>query len=384
MQPVLRPRMPAVIESRIVPNAAASELSPRQVGSEFRKLLDRGARLLPAGEAKDEPESLLSLGYTPKYKVQLFDATYYLTRIRDDANFRFFVAYVALSLDPEHVSRRTRIHPRIFYKDSSLIWRAATHFIWSDNENWIGKGDLKAIVEDGVETWYSAEETTNLPYEIQAALDDVSRRQSRVPRDERAVGLVLRHAPDDRLAPYDDFSAPRRRARADARNLVNAGRYVAWFERPGDPSSLRFEAGFEPDFARGLVDESRLASRLYGGEVRKLRFLSRNRQIQYQFLAAPRQVWIIPPQTLTTEISSYGVRTLDVHADEDLCVPGYEYHFMDDSEDPPQLCSQIPKGWAGAASEVDPSRADASPWIEQLPVIQEFRKRLRIRARSAA
>ena len=98
-------------------------------------------------------------------------------------------------------------------------------------------------------------------------------------------------------------------------------------------------------------------SKIYGGEIRKYRIVSKNREIQYQFLAAPRQVWIIPPQTLTTELSSYGVRTIDVNADEDLCVPGYEYHYMDDTEDPPRLYSQIPRGFVGETSEVDPSRA---------------------------
>jgi hypothetical protein len=71
---------------------------------------------------------------------------------------------------------------------------------------------------------------------------------------------------------------------------------------------------------------------------------------------------------------SYGVRTVDVCADEDVFVPGYEYHYMDDFEDPPRLHSQIPEGYAGKASDVDDSRADASPWLEQLPVIQEFRR----------
>jgi hypothetical protein len=35
-------------------------------------------------------------------------------------------------------------------------------------------------------------------------------------------------------------------------------------------------------------------------------------------------------------------------------------------------------GFVGAQSEVDPSRADASPWNEQLPVVAAFRKALGI------
>jgi hypothetical protein len=55
-----------------------------------------------------------------------------------------------------------------------------------------------------------------------------------------------------------------------------------------------------------------------------------------------------------------------------------EYHYLDDWEDPPALYSQIPAGFAGEQSSVDTARADASPWLERLPVIQEFRAALRI------
>ena len=72
-----------------------------------------------------------------------------------------------------------------------------------------------------------------------------------------------------------------------------------------------------------------------------------------------------------------GVRTVDVIADEDLCIPGYEYHFLDDGEDPPVMFSQIPEGYAGETSEVDRYRADASPWLDRLPVIRAFRRQLR-------
>ncbi|MGE0861935.1 MAG: hypothetical protein AB7P42_22675, partial [Gammaproteobacteria bacterium] len=113
---------------------------------------------------------------------------------------------------------------------------------------------------------------------------------------------------------------------------------------------------------------------LYGGEMRRFRVLSANREIQYLFMAAPRQAWLIPPQATTTELSSFGVRTVDVLAHEDLCVPGYEYHYLDESVEPPVFVSQIPAGHAGAPSAIDPSRADASAWLEALPVIREFRR----------
>jgi len=352
--------------------------TPRRIAAEFLQLLDDGAELHAVGEVRDDPERLLTGGYTPKHRIDLFDATFYLSNMRLDENFRFFVAYVLLAPGRDGRPRRPVLHPRIFYKDSSLVWRSPTHYIRSDEDNWIGKGDLKWMVVDGEEIEYSAEETTNLPLELQSALDVVSRK-SRARRDRRAIPWVLRRAPDGRFEPYRDFSGPRARAMANPRRRINGGRDIARFEHENDPTSLRFVRGYEPDCARGVVAISDSGSNLYGGAVRKYRIVSTNRKIQYQFIAGPRQVWIIPPQPLTTELMSYGVRTIDVNAPEDLCVPGFEYHFFDDSEDPPVLHSQIPPGFAGDVSEVDPARADASPWIEQMPVIREFRKKLGIR-----
>jgi len=104
--------------------------------------------------------------------------------------------------------------------------------------------------------------------------------------------------------------------------------------------------------------------------------------VQYLFFAGPRQVWLAPPQATTTELSSYGVRTHDVLVPEDLCVPGYEYHYLDCNEDPPLLVSQIPPGFVGAPSARDPSRSDASPWLERLPVIRAFRREVLGRRRT--
>jgi hypothetical protein len=360
-------------ETRVVAGILPAQKSPQQVAREFRRLVACGLEIRPAGAARSRPSRLLAAGYVPKHEIRLFDATFYLAKLREDQNFRYFVAYVI----PE--AEGPAAFPRIFYKDSSLVWRSATHYIRTDTENWIGKGDVKVVLEDGDELLCSAEETTNLPFEIQAALDLASRSSGRVVRDERAVPLVLRKAPEHRIEPYEDFAAPRRRARSDPRQRIHGGRPIAWFTREKDPASLRFAPGFEPDFAGGVVEESRSRSNLYGGEIRKFRILSRNQEIQYQFIAAPELVWIIPPQALSSEITSYGVRTIDVAADEDLFVPGYEYHYVDTSETPPQLHSQIPVGFAGAASDIDPSRADASRWLERLPVIAEFRRALRIR-----
>ncbi len=350
-------------DARIVTGVRPAAATPREVRRELEALLAAGCRLRPAGAARSRPAELLRR-YPPRAALDLFDARFLLADLREDENFRFFVAYVRLG-------EARDLFPRLFYKDSSLVWRCATHWISAPGVHWIGRGDVKRIDEADGQTEYSAEETTNLPYEMQAALDELSRRAKTVPWDARALGRVLRRAPVGRYEAYADFIGPRRRAMAKRGNRIHGGRPVAWFERKSDPASLRFAPGFAPDFGR-VVEVSRSASRMYGGEIRKLRILSKNEKIQYQFVAAPNHVWIIPAQALSTELSSYGVRTVDVVADEDLCVPGYEYHYLEHGE----LYTQIPLGFAGPASEVDPTRADASPWLEKLPVIQEFRRRI--------
>ena len=333
-------------------------------------MIDSGVPMRCAGDARGNPESLLSRGYTPKYKIDLFDTTYYVASARQNPDIRFFVAYV---VQKNFRTGWVEIYPRIFYKSIALVWRSASHFIRSEDENWIGKGEMRTYVIDGEEIEQSVEATTDLPLEIQTALEALNRKSRRVPLDEIAIGLVLRRGHDDRIEPYRDFLEPRVRARSDPRNLINRGRSIARFTRKNDPTSLRFAKGFEPDFERGVIEVSDSKSKLYGGRLKRFRMLSKNRKIQYLFFAGPRNVWITPPQTTAANLTSYGVRAIDVIIDEGLCVPGYEYHFVDDSEDPPVLMSQIPEGFAGATSEFDSSRADASPWLDRLPVIEEFR-----------
>jgi hypothetical protein len=211
---------------------------------------------------------------------------------------------------------------------------------------------------------------------MQGALEDRLKALRRVPGDGRVLELVLRKGSSDRIAPYGDFIRPREQAAADPRNRIHGGRSVARFRRKGDPTSLEFVPGFEPDFEKGIFEVTRTRSRLYGGQLRRFRILSRNRQIQFIFIAGPHQVWIIPPQATTTELSSYGVRTIDVVADDDLFVPGWEYHYMDTELDPPELYSQIPEGYAGRVCPVDEHKADASPWLDRIPVIEAFRRRV--------
>jgi hypothetical protein len=359
---------------RVVPSVGVVELSPRRVETEFRGLIAAGAAILPAGRARSRPTQLLSLGYAPKYKITLFDTDYYVTNVRQNPDIRFFVAYVAI---PRAGKPTPALYPRIFYKDVSLVWRSASHFVRSESENWVGKGAVKpALDADGEEIFASAEETTDLPLEIQSALESLVRRVKRPRRDERAMALVLRKGPDDRIEPYRDFSEPRRIANSDPRQRINRGRPIARFSRRGDPSSLVFVSGYAPDFARGIIEVSESSSRLYGGRLTRYRIVSVNRKVQYLFFAGPEMVWIVPPQATSTELSSYGVRPIDVEAPEELSMPGYEYHFIDESEDPPELVSQIPAGFVGPISELDESRCATSPWLDRMPVIRDFRRKV--------
>ncbi len=360
--------LPSPIPTLVVPASEPDPRSPRRIAAEFRAELDQGLTLACVGAAKAAPHSLLE-HYTPRSRVDLFGTTFYLSSLRQNPDLRFFVAWVV-----PPASRRRTAWARIFYKDVSLIWRSASHFVRSDAENWIGKGAVRREKINGEELLVSAEETTDLPLEIQAAMDTLSRAQKRVATDERAVELVLRRGHDDRIEPYRDFSAPRERALRNPANRVHAGRRVARFQRKGDPSSLVFARGFEPDFKDGVLGSGESSSKMYGGRVRRFRIVSRNRRIQYLFFAGRKQIWISPPQATTTELSSFGLRTVDVLVDDDLCVPGYEFHYMDDSVDPPALVSQIPAGYVGKPSATDPDRADASAWLDALPVVRSFRR----------
>ena len=357
-----RPQRRSRPESRIVKKLAPVERSPRQVKTHFESLLDSGARLQVAGGARKHPEQIVD-AYPPVHELRLFEATYYLTgQLFDDA-LGFLVGYVVLD---EASGKRVRtIFPRVFYKDSSLMWRVASHFVHDEDEYWIGKGDTRTEHADGEEYLVSVEHTTDLPFELQFAFDEVSRRRKRK-RDDHAIERIVREAPSGRVEPYADFISPRRAAAA--RFAIHGDRPIARFRKEGDPHSLVFAAGFDPDFKNGLLEQNATESKFFGGELRKFRILSKNRQVQHLFFASPTHCWLTHPQALSTSLTSYGVRDIDVQAHDDLSIPGFEYHEEDRS--------QIPEGYAGEPHPLDPHRSDASAWLNELPVLREFRASL--------
>ena len=352
-------------ERALIGDIALNRVSPAAVQRRFRARLADGVRLHPVGTAKHRPQALLSRGYLPRRQLGIFGLDIYLSGPWQNEDIRFFVAYVLHPLHPR------RIIPRLFYKDVSLTWRCASHYVPS--QNWIGKGDVKVVMSAGVEQEESDEATTDLPLEIQTALETACKVRGKVPYDRKAVPMVLRNAPAGRLEPYADFLQPRAEALREGKGVVNRGRSIARFTRRNDPTSLRFVSGYQPDFTHGVLSVAKLNSRLYGGELKRFRIASQNRRVQFHCVAAPRHHWIASVQATTTALSTYALRLVDAVVDEALLLPGYEYHFLEYDDDPDSLYSQIPPGFAGDVSQVDSSRADASPWLSQVPILREFR-----------
>jgi len=365
-----------VLPTAIIPSVGLVERPAAEIHRELAGLLAGGAKIRAAGLASKDPSALARGRYSATSLLELFGTRFYLSDYFQTPQLRFFIAYI---VQPDEAGRVRSVWPRIIYKDGSLVWRTASHMVSSDDDFWIGKGDIRSRIVGDEEHYESVESTTDLPFEMQTALELAARRTIRIRNERRALDLVLRNAPSSRVRAYPDFTAPRELAARNPRNLVNGGRPVARFRSRGgrkDPSTLTFVPGYEPDFRKGVLESATSTSVLYGGTLGRYRVLSKNRRIQYLFFAGAKQVWIIPPQALTTVLSTFGVRTVDVVVDDDLCCPGYEYHFLDDTVDPPEFYSQIPDGYAGEVGPHDPSRADASPWLDKLSVIREFRKKV--------
>ncbi len=345
---------------------AAVEPDPRssvQIERDFRRLLNGGRRLATSGSAASAPEALLSGGFSPKSKLSLFGTDIYLTRPRQNPDLRFFVAYVAPKQQP------SKVFARIFYKDISLIWRCASHLFLEGEEMWIGKGDVRIDQRDGYAYTESVESTTDLPFEIQTAIELLNRAKN-VRQEVAVLEQILHRASRNRIRAFAEFTAPRTQAKR-AGQVIAKGKKVVRFRKFDDPSSLEVLPGYEPDWDNGLVETYAHPSRLYGGTVTRYRFLSVNREIQHLLFLAPRHAWMIPPHALSTRISSFGVRVVDVNFDEEAYVPGFEYHFEEEGV----LHSQIPEGYVGELSEIDDSRADASAWLNQIPLLRELRER---------
>lgn len=359
-----------LIPTKIIPSVSRVDLSSRQTNDELKALLRSGAKLSVSGSGKKTPEVFLTRNLRANHKIELFETQFFFSNVFQIPELRFFVCYVV----QRNRSNKWEIHPRIVYKDLSLVWRSASHFTHVDDEIWIGKGDIIEVEEAGNEMIVSNEATTDLPLEMQTAVESLLGHTKRPMNGRGVLELVLRKSPGDRIPPYRDFLAPRELAASNPRNLIYRGRSIARFTRKHVPESLKIAKGFEPDFQDGIIERGSSRSRLYGGKLRRFRILSANKKVHYYFFAGAKHVWIAPPQALTVELSSFGVRTVDVIADDDLFIPGFEYHHYEETENGLELYSQIPEGFVGEVCEMDDAKADASPWLDRLPLVQQFRR----------
>lgn len=360
-----------MIERKLIPSVSRCDLSFRKVGEEFDRVFQEGGKWNISGSAKSNPDRLLEKRFRPFQKIELFGTSFYFSRVQQIPELRYFVAFVV----QRNRLGNVYVCPRIFYKDLSLVWRTASHFSLIDDELWIGKGDTIEFDDQGETFVASNESTTDLPIEMQTAVESLLESNLQRPVGSvETIQLVLRMSTSERIEPYADFTRPRKRAQSDPRNLVNGGKPIASFAIPNDPTSLIVIDGYQPDFSEGVIETSQSQSQLYGGRLRRFRILSVNRLIQYYFFSGKRHVWIVPPQSTTVELSSFGVRTVDVLADDDLFIPGYEYHHYEQTPDGPILYSQIPAGFVGEVCPIDDAKADASKWLNKIPMIQQFRR----------
>ena len=359
-----------LIPTKIVPSVSRADLPSRKVHEELQGIVRAGGKILASGTAKNSLEVFQNSRLKAKHKIELFDTQFYFTNVFQIPELRFFVCYVVQRTK----NQKWQIWPRIVYKDLSLVWRSASHFSNVDDQIWIGKGDVFEVVQNGQEMIVSNEATTDLPLEMQTAVEGLLGFLKRPMNGKGILDLVLRKSPGDRIEPYRDFVAPREYAASNPKNLIHRGRNVLRFARRHVPESLKIVKGFEPDFQSGIIERGASKSRLYGGRLQRFRVLSTNKKVHYYFFAGAKHVWTAPPQALTTELSSYGVRTIDVVADDDLFIPGYEYHHYEETARGLELYSQIPAGFVGEECPLDDAKADASPWLDRIPLIQRFRK----------
>ena len=93
-----------------------------------------------------------------------------------------------------------------------------------------------------------------------------------------------------------------------------------------------------------------------------------------QRVAAARE--LVRRASMVIEMSESVPVSTDVVAADDVFLAGWEYHYFDPDLDPPGWYSQIPEGFVGRPCPVDPHKADASPWLDRLPVVREFRRKV--------
>ncbi|MCX5701739.1 MAG: methyltransferase domain-containing protein, partial [Candidatus Omnitrophica bacterium] len=339
------------LETPKIPKPPSLVENKTEIGSEFSNLIPR-VSIQVDGRKVTSGADLLQNGFVPQYKISLNGMDYYLSKpYTSQRNGRpYFIGFLH-RINPE--TGVEEIFARTIYKSNSQnIWRIASS---EGPGGWIGKG-----LED--------EMTTNAPLEIQSSLEKLCLDNGK---------LEIKEGFYDDLEKRADFKSPEEFNHTILLHgeELNGGISIGSFAETGNPESYRFQNGFEPDFNNGVIEEFNTYSPIYG-DVESYRMLSNNKQVQFVFnVDRENRVWIGAVQSVTPRFTRFGVRAdrIDIGAMEmeniegvnrpvDILMPASEYD------------TQIPKGYIG--NHKADRYYDASPFIDKIPVIKEFRQKV--------
>ena len=258
------------IETAILPGVQPDPRDPRALATEFRAALADGVRLRPSGEAKQDPTPAANsplrgaLSHRPLPGSNLSDRV----PLRRQPEFH---GRVRRTVGVLRSRRRVRTTRGSSTKDSSLVWRVATHFVRSEDDNWIGKGDTKwelirrrrVLVQRGGDR--------------EPAFSRCRKRSTSLAGAARSHGGITTRSRSSCSAateiasnPFAEFVTPRRRAAE--RYRIHGGKPIARFHSQGRSQHAALREGLRTGLpTRGWWTQSSSHSKLYGGPVTKFR-----------------------------------------------------------------------------------------------------------------
>lgn len=282
--------------------------------------------------------------WTPKFYIKYKNAEYYISALFYDELYPGYFFLVFVKAAPN-----TKYYLNLFYlSNSQNMWRVSIGITLSALM-------VKSSHEYGV----------NLPNVLQAQLSEILQKFSSGAEHRR--GLIIRLLP----VAKRQYSAPH--ASLDFRMHTKVSKsqvlrqYPNWVEGEGgflrlkvlEPEKIILLSGFEPDYSK-VIDDFKSTSRLYGAVSGKI-IQSKNSQLSYLFLNDDAgRIWLGNAELAFSPISKFGVPVEAPNLPESFFIPAFEY------------TAQIPKGYTGKDSRG--SYYDATPYSNNIPIIQEFRK----------
>ncbi len=314
----------------------------------FDRLVERGTPIQIYGQTSFRALERDGLG--PKHQVKFGADTYYFSHPFIDAGGRtVFVMYL------HHVDSTTG-RPVIFvnavYRSNSQnVWRAASS---SPDGRYIGKG--------------LGETSQMLPVELQGHLERMVSHQQVGGGLHEIPGRFYHVLGEDERTPLVTL--------LNVRQLPNTPKVIVAREdtsRHMDPHVANhhfiFTPGYEPNFHHGVVHNFTTENPIYG-MVSSYVVRSTNGALQYLFnVDRAGRVWIGGVQTTSVALNRQGVRVDRVTVPDALLTPAFEY------------LRQMPRGYEVGPLHMkermhptDSHYADATPFLNQLGVIQDFRR----------